>query len=369
MKIYYITTGLDQYKGGGEVLLGIINALKARHKITVYTAETNVKNPDFDLRVLPMREWPYYYGLFDYFFAKKVIAEILMKKEKFDLIHINQVVGTPLLGLKNLDIPVIYEIHHPATADLEAALDFEQNPLNRIVWRLKYLPIIYAQKMLAKKFPVLTVSCASAEKISADYGIAQQDISVIYNAIDTEIFKPSAPKEPNTVIAVGSFIHPRKGFDYLLKIYEDLNKRGVKILDVGRRPTYGLKKLSALKNLTRFGTVSREDLIKLYSRAKVNISPSRYEGFGLSILEAMASGTPTVAFAVGGAKEVLEKIDPGLLIPAKNVDQMLKKIYSILDYKNHNGADYSKKISENFSLKKSINELEQYYYDCTQRKS
>ena len=88
--------------------------------------------------------------------------------------------------------------------------------------------------MLAKQFPVLTVSHASAKKISVDYRIAQKNISVIYNAVDTEIFKPSAPKEANTVIAVGSFIHPRKGFDYLLKIYEDLNKRGVKILDVGR---------------------------------------------------------------------------------------------------------------------------------------
>lgn len=362
MKICYITTGLDQYKGGGEVLLGIINSLKTRHEITVYTAETNVKNPDFNLQVLRINEWPYYYGLFDYFFAKKVTAKILAEKKQFDLIHVNQVVGSPLLRLGNIGIPVIYEIHHPATADLEAALDFERSPLRRLAWRLKYLPIIRAQKKLAKKFPVLTVSRTSAGKISADYGVAEKDISIIYNAIDTDIFKPTAPKEPNTVISVGSFIHPRKGFDYLLKIYRDLDKNGVKILDVGRRPAWGLKELSKLKNVTRFGTVSREELIKLYSRATVHISPSRYEGFGLSILEAMACGTPTVAFAVGGAREVLEQIDPELLTPAGDVDQILKKVYSILGNKNSQKYDkYQQLIQDNFSTSKILNQLEEHY--------
>jgi len=362
MKICYITTGLDQYKGGGEVLLNIINALKSRHQVTVYTAETNVKNPDFDLRVLAVREWPYYYGLFDYFFARRVFAALQSSSEKFDIIHVNQVVGAPTAKLAKLGTPIIYEIHHPATADLGAALDFEKNPWQRFIWRVRYYPIIRAQKMLAKKFPILTVSHASAEKISADYGVAQKNISVIYNAVDTGIFKPSAPKEPNTVIAVGSFIHPRKGFDYLLKIYEDLNSRGVKILDVGRRPAYGLKKLAALKNVTRFGTVGREELINLYSRAMVHISPSRYEGFGLSILEAMACGTPTVAFAVGGAKEVLEMVDPALLTAPSDVDEMLKKIYAILNNPEPRKVDlWRQKIEEKFGISKITNELEIFY--------
>ena len=95
MKICYITTSLDQFRGGGEVLPAAINELKKRHKITVYTAETNIKNPDFDLRVLKIREWPYYYGLFDYFFSKKFLKKFskIVKNEKFDLLHINRADG------------------------------------------------------------------------------------------------------------------------------------------------------------------------------------------------------------------------------------------------------------------------------------
>jgi starch synthase len=61
--------------------------------------------------------------------------------------------------------------------------------------------------------------------------------------------------------------------------------------------------------------VPREDVIPLYSQAALFVCPSVYEPFGIINLEAMACGTPVVASAVGGIREVVVHGETGLLVP------------------------------------------------------
>jgi glycosyltransferase involved in cell wall biosynthesis len=61
--------------------------------------------------------------------------------------------------------------------------------------------------------------------------------------------------------------------------------------------------------------VPREDLIPIYTQAALFLCPSVYEPFGIINLEAMACGTPVVASAVGGIKEVVVPDRTGLLVP------------------------------------------------------
>ncbi len=58
-----------------------------------------------------------------------------------------------------------------------------------------------------------------------------------------------------------------------------------------------------------------DDIIPLYSQAAIFVCPSIYEPFGIINLEAMACGTPGVATAVGGIKEVVVPEETGLLVP------------------------------------------------------
>jgi glycosyltransferase involved in cell wall biosynthesis len=60
--------------------------------------------------------------------------------------------------------------------------------------------------------------------------------------------------------------------------------------------------------------VPREDVIALYTQAAVFVCPSVYEPFGIINLEAMACGTPVVASAVGGIREVVMPEETGLLV-------------------------------------------------------
>src|SRR5262249_5405114 len=59
----------------------------------------------------------------------------------------------------------------------------------------------------------------------------------------------------------------------------------------------------------------RQEIIPLYTLASLFVCPSVYEPFGIINLEAMACGTPVVASAVGGIREVVVSGDTGLLVP------------------------------------------------------
>jgi glycosyltransferase involved in cell wall biosynthesis len=71
----------------------------------------------------------------------------------------------------------------------------------------------------------------------------------------------------------------------------------------------GLEKLASQLGVSQFvdfpGVISREKKIELMQRCKVYVSPSRYEGFGLAILEAMSCGAPVVSSPAGAVPEVV----------------------------------------------------------------
>ncbi len=75
------------------------------------------------------------------------------------------------------------------------------------------------------------------------------------------------------------------------------------------------------------GAVSRAELIRLYARAAVLLTPSLYEGFGMTALEAMACGTPVIASNTGSLPEVVG--DAGLLVCPTDVDAMVDAVVRV----------------------------------------
>ena len=90
-------------------------------------------------------------------------------------------------------------------------------------------------------------------------------------------------------------------------------------------------------------TVSQhqEKLIRLYQESQVYIQPSKYESFGLCILEAMAIGRPVVAFNVGGIPEVIG--DSGFV--TNNKKEFIYKVKQLLDNKK-DCVDIGKKANQ-----------------------
>ena len=157
---------------------------------------------------------------------------------------------------------------------------------------------------------ILTVSEFSKNEILGFYPFLKAEkISVIYNAIDRQLFKPqTSDLKPQTsapfVLCVSS-IDPRKNFARLIEACQGLT--GAKLYIVGKynRVFSQQMALDATPDHIQFlGRVSDDELVRLYNQATCFVFPSLYEGFGLPPLEAMACGCPVLVSDIPVEREV-----------------------------------------------------------------
>src|SRR5699024_5110015 len=97
-----------------------------------------------------------------------------------------------------------------------------------------------------------------------------------------------------------------------------------------------------------------DGLKRFYQSGSLIVSTSRWEGFGLSIIEAMAAGLPVVAFDTSGPRDILNFDEFGIIVPQGDIDSMAENIQKIiLDpslrnyYMNQSklrAKDYSEKV-------------------------
>lgn len=365
-----LTTVLDTYKGGSHMPL-----LSACDDIEFTVVTNRVKAAEGTLPsnvyvvTLNARIGSYYYGFADMLFARSVLrahpSEDAFWKQ-FDAIHINQVMGPALRKLKKTGVPLIFMIHHPVTADRDVAVA-ESGWFDGLIWRLKYALLIRWQREMARAADrVVTVSKTMRERIAHDYGCSPEKITVVENGVDGVVFTPAADADCTfDVIAVGSFVHPRKGFRYLANTYRALAASGKRIADVGRRSDSQMKELLAIPGVTVHGSVDQDTLVRLIRHSRVLVSTSLFEGFGLSLIEALSSGHPAFAFAVGAVPEVLGGIDQELLIPPRDTGAMIDAIASFLRHspkeREERGALYRTTVLKRYSLSASAESLRLAY--------
>ena len=114
-------------------------------------------------------------------------------------------------------------------------------------------------------------------------------------------------------------------------------------------------------NVIRLGFVSNEDLVGIYNMATVFIMPSLYEGFGLPVLEAMASGCPVITTKEGSLPEVAG--EAALYVDAYNTEsiaQGLKKVFNDENLQKELSKKGLKRAAE-FSWKKTASDTLEVY--------
>ena len=153
---------------------------------------------------------------------------------------------------------------------------------------------------------VAAVSRTVAEQAMRWFGVSCE---VVPNGVD-DFFSPDGGEEDDFILFTGT-LEPRKGIDDLLDVWSSLpapRPRLVLCGDAGWR-------VRVPDGVEVTGYVDRERLRELYRRARLFVYPSRYEGFGIPPLEAMACGAPVVATRTGAIAEYADGaallIDPG----------------------------------------------------------
>jgi glycogen synthase len=182
---------------------------------------------------------------------------------------------------------------------------------------------------------VIAVSEAMRDDVRALYGVPRGRICVIHNGIDLEQYKPTP--DPAVLARYGidtgrpyvlfvGRITRQKGIIHLVHAIAHLRPGCQIVLCAGApdTPELGREMAQAVEEARRrtdnpviwvAQMVPKQDIFPLYSQAAVFVCPSVYEPFGIINLEAMACGTPVVASAVGGIKEVVVPQETGLLVP------------------------------------------------------
>jgi glycosyltransferase involved in cell wall biosynthesis len=195
------------------------------------------------------------------------------------------------------------------------------------------------------------------------------NVEVVPNVIDTSKFTPARDLSGSPRMGfLGSLSSHNKGLGVLLEACAGLTSDfslkiggGGQYLDYYREMA-GQLGISEKCNFT--GTVAVSDIPGFYKGLNLFVLPSRYETFGIVLVEAMASGLPVISTRCGGPEEIVNETS-GLLVDRDNADQLreaITRIYSQM----HNY--YPEKIHNyarnNWGRQAFINRINPIYQRC-----
>ena len=177
-------------------------------------------------------------------------------------------------------------------------------------------------------------------------GVPIKKIVLIYNGIDTSKFLCENRHKglEKKIICVARLVPPKKGQDILIRAFAKVINElpNTSCLIVGNPPDSHREYIDQLQdlrdklNLTNkvFFLGNRDDVPSLLKECDLFVLPSRYEGFGISLVEAMMSKLPVIASNVDGPKEILQNGIFGRLFAPGNSEELARLIVSSL--KNDN---------------------------------
>lgn len=211
---------------------------------------------------------------------------------------------------------------------------------------------------------IVCVSHQLADSIASRFPWTRGKLTVIHNGVNFTQFesirRDSAPlgKEPK-VISIASFDHV-KGVDILLRAIALVVKKHprMQFMLVGESGTEDealrilAKNLGIEASIEWHRNVPHAEIPRLLADADLFVLPSRNEGLGLALLEAGATGLPTVATRVGGTPEVIESGRNGLLVPSEDPGALANAIFQLVEHREQAvqmGQEFQRGVRRDFN--------------------
>ncbi|KIO54183.1 glycosyltransferase [Flavobacterium hibernum] len=229
-----------------------------------------------------------------------------------------------------------------------------------------------------KKIYVTAPSQTMKNKINQSHlGSLFQDVLVVPNPIDVSLYRPlninlkseplfeKLPENKKYILFISNnLVDLNKGLDLLLESLKCIkNLDSICLLTVGNNSS----QIKEVLNFSHhhFGEInSTEDMIKIYNLSYVTLVSSRFESFSQVTLEAMACGSPVIAFDSSGPSEIITNNIDGYLVESFSIKDYAQKIDLIISDENLRdslSANARFKAIEKYSYK-AIGEIMKDYY-------
>ena len=146
---------------------------------------------------------------------------------------------------------------------------------------------------------------------------------------DLTKFKRERPKNPEPVFLFCGQMIERKGIDLLIQAFDRIRGNGIKAkLILAGRETPLTQKLHP--DIEIAGFTAPSDLPDLFARADVFVLPSRHDGWGVVINQAIGAGLPIISStAVGAATDLVESGTNGVLVPPGQLEPLTEAIRNL----------------------------------------
>lgn len=344
------------WAGGAEKYLHEISKrlVRSGHKVTWFVSSwEGLKGREVSDGIEIIRKGGRFSVYFHAFFT--YIEEL--RRRDFDVV-VDDINGVPFFTPLFVGKDKVAILHH-----LVKSIFFKELPwyLAVIGWLSERLiPIVY------RKTKFVTVSESSKNEIE---GFGIEDVEVVYNGVDMAQSEKLDKYLRPAIIFLGR-LKRYKRIDLLIKAYKIVSKRipetELWIAGDGNQR----KELEQLAEETMikadfFGYVDEATKAKLLREARVFVITSEREGWGVTVLEANACGTPCIAYDVPGLRDSIVDDETGILVRADgNVENLAEAILMVLEDDelrerlSKNAFVYAERFSWDISAEKFLNVIE-----------
>ena len=265
--------------------------------------------------------------------------------DDFDLIHDNSLYFLPLILHQELvKLPLVATLHVPIdkfkTPEIIDDLNIKEKINNY------YIAISENQKKQVTNLDIFDIN---------------------YNGIDADRFG-FCDKSENYLLWIGRIV-PEKGLEKAIEVAIKVNMPLKIIGSIADESYFNDKiknKIEQHENIEYLGEKSGQEIVELYQKAKIFLFPIDWEEpFGLVLTEAMACGTPVVAFNRGAVSEIIQDKVTGFICPPNDVGSMISSVERI---NKMTDSEYMamrraccNHVMENFTLQKMVEGYEKIY--------
>jgi glycosyltransferase involved in cell wall biosynthesis len=265
----------------------------------------------------------------------------LAQKSDVDLFHIiDHSDGHLAYWLPKTGKPVVVTCHdlinflQPENISDQARLAF----VSRVIWK-------YAVSGIRQASHIIAVSQHTAKDVTDLLGVDCAALTPVPNGVDSA-FRPLPADEIATIrqqykispdqfclLHVGSN-HPRKNVLAVLEVLKRLRSQGKKVCLIKAGATFSQTQAAFIEEnnlstaITHVTKPTKETLVELYNAADALLSPSLYEGFGITLLEAMACDTPIITSNVTSLPEVVGAA--GMMVNPRRVDEIAQAVIQLI---------------------------------------